>query len=449
VLARARVATTAFFTFDGFVFASWAVRIPAVKAATGASPAALGVALLGVSCGAIATMALSGALCRRFGSTRVVIAACAWLSLSLLLPALARSALALGAALVMFGIGYGCTNVAMNSIAVDVVAAVRRPIMPSFHAAWSLGGLAGAAVGGLIAPLLTPLPHFAIVTLLGLTVTTVAGLVLLVNPVPALTADYLSPEPQLQEVPPLEPRSTDAQDRKPARGDPQSPEWQRPESRAPQSPRQEPPGPQSPRPAPPGPPSSSDSPRPGIRAWQLVLLFGIMAACSTYGEGSVSDWGALRLRDLGAAAGLAAAGYAAFALAEACGRLAGTQLLTMLGERRLLVGGGLTTCAGMLLVALAPSVPVAAVGFALAGLGLANVFPAAMVRVGSIAGPNGVALTSTLGYAGFLLGPPAIGFLTGAVGLGMALTTVSALSLIGAALAWIVTQGGAAQEEPV
>jgi hypothetical protein len=103
----------------------------------------------------------------------------------------------------------------------------------------------------------------------------------------------------------------------------------------------------------------------------------------------------------------------------------------------------------MLLVALAPSVPVAVAGFAFAGLGLANVFPAAMVRVGSLAGPNGVALTSTLGYAGFLLGPPTIGFLTGAVGLGVALTTVSALSLIGAALAWIVTQGGAAQEEPV
>jgi MFS family permease len=439
-LARTRVATTAFFTFDGFVFASWAVRIPAVKAATGASPAALGVALLGVSCGAIATMALSGALCRRFGSTRVVIAACAWLSLALLLPALARSALALGAALVMFGIGYGCTNVAMNSIAVDVVAAVRRPIMPSFHAAWSLGGLAGAAVGGLIAPVLTPLPHFAIVTLLGLTVTTAGGLVLLANPVPTRTSpEQPSPEPQLQEPQPRELQSTDAQGPKPLRAKSPSPESHRPEPHRPEPHRAESRSPESP----------GGSAQPGIRPWQIVLLFGIMAACSTYGEGSVSDWGALRLRDLGAAAGLAATGYAAFALAEACGRLAGTQLLTRLGERRLLVGGGLTTCAGMLLVALAPSVPVAVAGFAFAGLGLANVFPAAMVRVGSLAGPNGVALTSTLGYAGFLLGPPTIGFLTGAVGLGVALTTVSALSLIGAALAWIVTQGGAAQEEPV
>ena len=140
-----RAAATAFFAFGGFIFATWAVRIPAVKAATGASPAELGIALLGVSGGAIATMAVSGVLCRRFGAARVLICGAAWLSLALLLPALARSAVALGLGLVVFGIGYGCVNVASNIVAVDVVAVLRRPVMPSFHAAWSLGGLAGAA----------------------------------------------------------------------------------------------------------------------------------------------------------------------------------------------------------------------------------------------------------------------------------------------------------------
>ena len=129
--SRARAAVTAFFAMDGFVFASWAVRIPAVKAAVGASPATLGIALLGVSAGAIATMALTGALCRRFGSARVVVAGAVWLSLALLLPALARSATALGLGLAVFGIGYGGLNVAMNSLAVDLVAVLRRPVMPS------------------------------------------------------------------------------------------------------------------------------------------------------------------------------------------------------------------------------------------------------------------------------------------------------------------------------
>jgi len=178
---------TAFFAFDGFVFATWAVRIPAVKAATGASPAELGVALLGVSGGAIATMALSGMLCRRFGAVRVLLVGAAWLSLALLLPALARSAVALGLALVVFGIGYGCVNVAANTVAVDVVAALRRPVMPSFHAAWSLGGLAGAAIGGLLAPHLSPLPHFAIACILGLAVTVIAGRVLLTTALPTAT----------------------------------------------------------------------------------------------------------------------------------------------------------------------------------------------------------------------------------------------------------------------
>lgn len=66
-MTSVRAAATAFFAVDGFVFATWAVRIPAVKAATHASPAVLGLALLGLSGGAIATMTISGALCRRFG----------------------------------------------------------------------------------------------------------------------------------------------------------------------------------------------------------------------------------------------------------------------------------------------------------------------------------------------------------------------------------------------
>jgi MFS family permease len=181
---RIRAAITGFFAIDGFIFASWAVRIPAVKAAVGASPESLGIALLGASAGAIATMTLTGALCRRFGSARVVVIGGAWLSLALLLPALARSAPALAAALVVFGIGYGGLNVAMNSLAVDLVAAVRRPIMPSFHAAWSLGGLAGSALGGLVAPVLSPLPHFALVGLLGLIVTAACGWIVLTSPVP-------------------------------------------------------------------------------------------------------------------------------------------------------------------------------------------------------------------------------------------------------------------------
>jgi MFS family permease len=172
------------------------------------------------------------------------------------------------------------------------------------------------------------------------------------------------------------------------------------------------------------------------------MLFGLIAACSAYGEGAIADWGALHLReDLGTGAGLAAVGYAAFAVAEACGRLAGTRLLARYGERRVLAGGGITACAGMLAAALAPGHPVAVglplalAGFAATGLGVANMFPAAMTRAGLVAGPRGVAAASTLGYAGFLLGPPTIGLLANGIGLPAGLTTVSVLALTAAVLA--------------
>jgi MFS family permease len=164
--------------------------------------------------------------------------------------------------------------------------------------------------------------------------------------------------------------------------------------------------------------------------------------CSTYGEGAISDWGALHLReDLGAAAGLAAAGYAAFALAEACGRLAGSWLLARLGQTRVLVYGGVISGVGMIAAALSPVLWLALAGFALTGLGVANAFPTAMTRVGLLAGPHGVAAASTLGYAGFLLGPPIIGFLAGGLSLRVALITVALLAVLAIALARVASAG--------
>ena len=133
-------------------------------------------------------MAISGALCRRFGAGRMTVGSAILLLLALLLPPLARSAPALALALLVFGAAYGSLNVSMNSLAISVVAALRRPVMPSFHAAWSFGGLAGAALGGLLAPYLAPLPHFALVCAAGLAVTAWCGRTLLRHPLAAAGA---------------------------------------------------------------------------------------------------------------------------------------------------------------------------------------------------------------------------------------------------------------------
>ncbi len=143
-----------------------------------------------------------------------------------------------------------------------------------------------------------------------------------------------------------------------------------------------------------------------------MLVFGLIALCTAYGEGAMADWGALHLsQDLAAGPGTAAAGYAVFALAMTIGRLTGTTVVQRFGAARALIAGGTTATAGLLLGALAPTAWTACAGFAVAGLGLANIFPIAIARAGETGGPDGVAVASTVGYGGMLLGPPAIGFL--------------------------------------
>ncbi|MFC8147273.1 MFS transporter [Streptomyces paradoxus] len=376
-LTRLRIALTVFFALDGFVFAGWVVRIPAIKAQTGASASALGLALLGVSAGAVVTMTLTGRLCRRFGNHRVTVVCAVLLSLSVALPPLTHSVLALGLVLLLFGAAYGGINVAFNSAAVELVAALRRPVMPSFHAAFSLGGMVGAGLGGLVAGVLSPTRHLLLLTLVGLLVTAAAGPTLLRHEPPA------PPEREL-----------------PAEGAPR---------------------------------------RLDGRTRGLVIVFGVIAGCTAYGEGALADWGALHLeQDLHASAGAAAAGYSCFALAMTVGRLTGTTLLERLGRTRTVVAGGTTAAAGMLLGSLAPTLWAALLGYAITGIGLANLFPVAVERAGALAGPGGVATASTLGYGGMLLGPPAIGFMADWFTLPAALTSVAVLAAVAAVVGALV-----------
>ena len=174
--------------------------------------------------------------------------------------------------------------------------------------------------------------------------------------------------------------------------------------------------------------------RGGVPTAVLVVL-GAVAGCTAYGEGALTDWGALYLReDLGATPVLAAAGYAGFSLAMACGRLVGSKLVVELGEDKLLVSGALLAAAGMLIAAWSGSVTVALAGFVLVGLGLANVFPLAIARAGAIGGAGGVALASTVGYGGLLGGPPLLGFLAEHTGLPIALSTVSVFAVVAGVL---------------
>lgn len=371
-----RVALTGFFALDGFLFAGWVVRIPEIKAQVHASPGLLGLALLCVSAGAVAAMGPVGRLCVRYGNHAVTVASSVLLCLSVALPPLTHSVPALGGVLLLFGAGYGAVNVGINSAAVDFVRAAGRPVMPSFHAAYSLGGLLGATVGGLLAPVLTPTQHLGLLAVGGLLVTAWAGRALIRHEVAHSDA------------------RADA-------------------------------------------PGTVPAASAGVAL--LVVLLGVVALCDAYGEGSMADWGALHLRqDLHASSAVAAAGFAVYSLTMTVGRLSGTRLVERFGPTKLLVAGASVASVGMVAAAVSPSLPLALAGFLLVGLGLANIFPLAIDRAGALRGPRGVATASTLGFGGMVAGPPVIGFLAQAFGLPLALLSVALLIALAGVSALVV-----------
>ncbi|MGW4205885.1 MFS transporter [Streptomyces sp. NPDC004726] len=455
-LSRLRLTLTLFFALDGFLFAGWVVRIPAIKEQTGASASALGLALLGVSAGGVVTMMLTGRLCRRFGSLPVTVGSAALMSASVALPPLAPDALALGLVLLVFGAAYGAMNVSLNSAAVELVAALGRPVMPAFHAAYSLGGMAGAGLGALVAGGLSPTWHLLPLAAVGLVATVVTGRALLgrrmpLTPSAPSTRSTASGRTDAGGDGTERPRDGESQGRESKGGGSSAAPSDDGRSGSGRSGSRRSGGGHT------GETSSVTRPRrtearprpPKGRSRGFVLLCGVIALCTAYGEGAMADWGALHLEeDLDARPGVAALGYSLFALAMTVGRLSGTFLLERLGHTRTLVAGGATAAAGMLLGALAPSVWAALLGFGVAGLGLANIFPVAVARAGAVAGPGGVAATATLGYGGMLLGPPVIGFLADWSTLPIALTTVAALAA-GAALIAYAARDVASEEQPL
>ena len=174
-----------------------------------------------------------------------------------------------------------------------------------------------------------------------------------------------------------------------------------------------------------------------VRPTRNLALLGAIAFCVLLAEGAMADWSAIHLAQTFAASEASAvAGLAAFAGTMTLGRLLGDRITQRLGTETHLRGGALIAAAGAVLAATAPSVPVAVVGFALTGIGLSALFPlmvrAAADRAGGSAGPA-IAAVSTVGYGGFVTGPPLVGFVAQATSLRVALAAILGLLLVTAA----------------
>ena len=295
----------------------------------------------------------------------------------------------LAVALFCFGAGHGAMDVAINAQAVAVERRFGRPIMSSFHALWSVGGLTGAACGGLLAAGGVGLvAHFTGAALV------LGALVLLVSPH-------------------LWPARNDEEEAKPDGGGDAG--------------------------------AVAAAGEAASRGRRLLLTLGLVTFCVLLGEGAMADWGAVFLRrSLGTGEGLAAAGYAAFSLAMAAGRFGGDATIARLGPVRTTRLGGALAAAGMAF-ALGVNQPWSVLaGFTLVGAGFATVVPIVFSAAGRLAGvAPGVAISavSTAGYFGFLVGPPLIGRVAEWSSLRLGLGVIGFLSVLTALLAPAVGGG--------
>jgi HAD superfamily hydrolase (TIGR01509 family) len=364
-MRSARAAITLVFFADGLLIGSWAARIPAVQRQTELTSGKLGIALFAMSLGALLAMPTAGRLSERIGSRPVTLAALLGGGVALLLTAVAGGLTGLGAALFLFGAGFGAVNVAANAQGIALERLSERSILSSFHAAFSFGGLAGAGLGAIAAAAgIDPVEHFgAIAAAIALSALVAGG-------------RLLPPE---------------ADDREP------TPILARPQ--------------------------------------RSLLVLGAAAFFTLMAEGAAADWSAVYLSDsLGAGAAAAALGYTAFSLAMAASRVFGDRLNTRLGPVALARGGALLAASALTLALVSGSTVVALAGFAAMGAGLGVVVPVLFRAAGSTPGVSaaaGVAAVSTIGWFGFLAGPPAIGVTADAIGLrsSLAIVVVATLAL--------------------
>ncbi|KMM79290.1 MFS transporter [Pseudomonas deceptionensis] len=179
-------------------------------------------------------------------------------------------------------------------------------------------------------------------------------------------------------------------------------------------------------------PYGSESSGPAFAVPHGVVLFiGLLCFTVFLAEGAMLDWSAVFLtteKSIGEAyAGL---GYAAFALTMTAGRLMGDTIVRHLGARRVIVLGGVFAAAGMALATLAPNWEIALLGYALVGVGCSNIVPVLYTAVGKqTVMPENIAVPAitTLGYAGILAGPAAIGFIAHASSLSSAFLLITAM----------------------
>jgi len=172
-----------------------------------------------------------------------------------------------------------------------------------------------------------------------------------------------------------------------------------------------------------------------LLAWpdKALMVLGLICFCCSLSEGAMADWSSLYYRQvLEDPAQGGTTGYAAFTFSMALGRFTGDALIQRFRNRRMLMADGLMMAAGLGLALALPHPWVVLLGYAAVGFGVATIFPivyTAAAKSKTMAPSIALAAVSTIGFTGFLIGPPIIGFVAHATGLRLALTILVVLSL--------------------
>lgn len=365
------LAIAAVFLVNGVTLASWISRIPTITGRLGLGPGQVGMALMALAAGALAAFPFTGRLVDRRSSAATAMLFATVMLLALPLVGAAPAQLPLVVALFVFGAGNGGMDVSMNAQGVQVERFAGRSIINSLHGCYSLGAFAGAAIGAGAAQLNVP----PLVHFLGVSG---VGLAALWRVRRWLIPDRMDP-------------------RKGASG-----------------------------------PAVAFPPR-------SLWLLGALALCTSVGEGAMADWSGLYLREvLGTSGGVAALGFAVFSVAMLAGRFSGDALVRRFGAPRLVRTGGGLAAVGLGIALLLNQPAVMLLGFAAVGLGLSVVYPLVFSAAGShptVPAGRAVASVATVGYGGFLTGPPVLGWLAELTSLRAMLGLIVLLAAATAALA--------------
>jgi predicted MFS family arabinose efflux permease len=178
----------------------------------------------------------------------------------------------------------------------------------------------------------------------------------------------------------------------------------------------------------------------------MVLVIGLLCFVVFMAEGAVLDWSAILLTGhFGLDAARAGLGYVAFAATMTCGRLVGDRLVRRLGDRAMLAWGPLLATVGFAIATSPVHWALAVAGFALVGAGGANIVPLLYSAVGrQTIMPHNLALTAvgSIGFAGMLIGPAAIGFIAQATSLTIAFLILAAMLAVVSRVAPRVARAG-------